>query len=108
MDILFTVEAHKSCIKEIILPNINPSIIITTGNDYRVRLFNAENGKYIDELSQQNEKNKEYPLGIKYYLSDPFVSKVLATNEQKEHIIYRKDIQNFKYSKVRDTIINWR
>ena len=108
MDILFTVEAHKSCIKEIILPNINPSIIITTGNDYRVRLFNAENGKYIDELSQQNEKNKEYPLGIKYYLSDPFVSKVLATNEQKEHIIYRKDIQNFKYSKVRDILNNMR
>ena len=74
MEILFTVEAHKGCIKEIVLPNINPSIIITTGNDYRVRLFNADNGKYIDELNQQNEKNKEYPLGIKYYTSDPFVS----------------------------------
>ena len=108
MELLFTVEGHKGCIKEIILPNINPSIIITTGNDYRVRLFNAENGKYIDELSQQNEKNKEYPLGIKYYISDPFVSKVLVTKEQKENIIYRKDIKNFKYSKVRDILINMR
>ena len=108
MEILFTVEAHKGCIKEITLPNINPSIIITTGNDYRVKLFIADNGKYIDELSQQNEKNKEYPLGIKYYSSDPFVSKILATKEQKENIIYRKDIKNFKYSKVRDILNNMR
>ena len=32
MEMLFTVEAHKGTIREIILPNINPSIIITTGN----------------------------------------------------------------------------
>ena len=108
MQILFTIEAHKSCVKEIILPNINPSIIITTGNDSRVKLFDANNGKYIDELSQQNEKNKEYPLGIKYYLTDPFVSKIPSNSNQIEHIIYRKDIKNFKYSKVKNVLNNLR
>ena len=108
MEMLFTVEAHKGTIREIILPNINPSIIITTGNDSRVKLFNADNGKYIDQLSQQNEKNKEYPLGIKYYLTDPFVSKIPDNNQQIEHVIYRKDIKNFKYNKVRNILNNLR
>ena len=108
MEMLFTVEAHKGTIREIILPNINPSIIITTGNDSRVKLFNADNGKYIDQLSQQNEKNKEYPLGIKYYLTDPFVSKIPDDNKQIEHVIYRKDIKNFKYNKVRNILNNLR
>jgi hypothetical protein len=108
MELLFTIEAHKGCIKEIILPNINPNIIVTTGNDSRVKLFDANNGKFIDELSQQNEKNKEYPLGIKYYLSDPFVSKISVNNNQIEHIIYRKDIQNFKYNKVKSILESMR
>jgi len=108
MEMLFTIEAHKGCIREIILPNIKPNIFLTTGNDYRVKLFNANDGKYIDQLSQQNEKNKEYPLGIKYYLTDPFVSKISVSNNLKEHIIYRKDIHNFKYSKVRDILNNMR
>ena len=108
MEILYTIEAHKSCVKEIILPNINPSIIITTGNDSKVKLFDANTGKYIDELSQQNEKNKEYPLAIKYYLTDPFVSKIPSNTNQTEHIIYRKDIKNFKYSKVKNVLNNLR
>lgn len=108
MELLYTFEAHKSCVKEIILPNINPSIIITTGNDSKVKLFDANTGKYIDELSQQNEKNKEYPLGIKYYLTDPFVSKIPSNTNQIEHIIYRKDIKNFKYSKVKNVLNNLR
>ena len=108
MDLQFTIEAHKGCIREIILPNIDPNIIITTGNDSRVKLFYANDGRYIDELSQQSEKNKEYPLGIKYYLTDPFVSKISSKNNQVEHIIYRKDIKNFKYSKVRNILDNLR
>ena len=108
MEILYTVEAHKSCIKEIILPNIIPNIIITTGNDSRVKLFGANDGKYIDELTQQSEKNKEYPLGIKYYLTDPFVSKIPSSSNQVEHIIYRKDIKNFKYNRVRNILNNLR
>ena len=108
MDIIYTFEAHKGCIKEIIFPNMNPNILITTGNDLHVKLFLAENGSYIDELKQSSEKNKEYPLGIKYYLTDPFVSKVNKGTNFIEKIIYRKDIQNFKYSKARNILNNMR
>ena len=108
MDLIFTVEAHKACIKEIIYINIDPNIIMTTGNDSRVKLFYANDGKYIDELNQQNEKNKEYPLGIKYYLTDPFISRIPIDKNQTEHVIYRKDIKNFKYSKVRNILNNLR
>ena len=111
IELIYTMEAHKGCIKEIVYPNINPNIIITTGNDSCVKLFNAKNGKYIDELSQQNEKNKEYPLGIKYHLTDPFVSKVDDVGDnykEEEHIIYREDIKNLKYNKLRSVLNNMR
>ena len=41
MDLLFIFEAHKECVKSIVFSNLNPNIIITTGNDRHVKLFNA-------------------------------------------------------------------
>jgi hypothetical protein len=108
IDLLFTFEAHKGCIKEIIFPQLKPKILITTGNDLHVKLFSAENGEFIDELKQSSEKNKEYPLGIKYYLTDPFVSKINKGTHLVENVIYRKDIKNFKYNKVRNILNNMR
>ena len=108
VDLIYTFEAHKGCIKEIILPNLNPKILITTGNDLHVKLFSAENGEYIDELKQSAEKNKEYPLGIKYYLTDPFVSKINKGTNIAEKVVYRKDIEHFKYSKARNMLNNMR
>ena len=108
MDQLFILEAHKECIKSIINPNLNPNIIITTGNDRHVKLFSAEDGTFIDELSQCSEKHKECPLGIKYYLTDPFVSKIDKNNKKEENIVYRTDIKNFKYNKVKNVLNNMR
>ena len=108
IDLVYNFEAHKGCIKEIILPNLNPKILITTGNDLHVKLFSAENGEYIDELKQSSEKNKEYPLGIKYYLTDPFVSKINKGTNPIEKTVYRKDIKNFKSSKARAILNNMR
>ena len=108
IDLLYSFEAHKGCIKEIIFPKINPNIIISTGNDLHVKLFSAEDGNYIDELKQSSEKNKEYPLVIKYYLTAPFVSKVNKGTNLLEKVVYRKDIKNFKYSKARNILNNMR
>ncbi len=108
MDLLFTFEAHKGCIKEIYFPKLNPNVIITTGNDLHVKIFSADNGVYIDELKQSSEKNKEYPLGIKYYLTDPFVSKIDKDINLLESVVYRKDIANFKLSKARNILNNMR
>lgn len=108
MDLLYTFEAHKGCIKEIYFPKLHPKIIITTGNDLHVKIFSAENGSYIDELKQSSEKNKEYPLGIKYYLTDPFVSKINKDINLLESVVYRKDIKNFKLSKARNVLNNMR
>jgi hypothetical protein len=47
---------------------------------------------------------REYPIGLKYYFSDPFVSKVTSDKELKCDTIYRKDIMNFKTSKLKKEI----
>ena len=108
MDLLFIFEAHKECVKSIVFPNLNPNIIITTGNDRHVKLFNAADGSFIDELNQCSERHKELPLGIKYYLTDPFVSKVDKINNEVENVVYRTDIKNFKYNKVKNILNNMR
>ena len=105
---IFCFEAHKEFIKEIIYPNIIPHIIITTGNDRRVKLFNIETGEYIDELNQASERFRELPLGIKYYLVDPFVSKVDEKYNPKQEIIYRSDLKNFKTGKKKSTLEHMR
>ena len=94
---IFCFEAHKEKIKQIYFPEIYPTIIITTGGDRHVRIFCSNTGKYLDEFKVSNESLKEYPIGIKYYFADPFVSKLDEKNPKiKNDIIYRKDIIGFK------------
>ena len=101
---LFSFEGCKEKIKHINYPEIKPSILVITGNDRRVKLFSSENGEYIDEFKQSSENLKEYPIGLKYYFSDPFISKVNSEEDMKYDTIYRKDIINFKMNKVKQEI----
>jgi hypothetical protein len=96
---LFTFEAHKEKITHISYPDITPNLIVTSGSDRRVKLFSAIDGTYIDEFIQSSENLREYPIGLKYYFSDPFVSKINNDEEIKSSIVYRKDIVGFKMNK---------
>lgn len=96
---IFSFEAHKEKIKHINYPNISPNLIVTTGSDRRVKLFSALDGSYIDEFIQSSENLREYPIGLKYYFSDPFVSKINNDEIIKSNTVYRKDIVGFKINK---------
>ena len=96
---LFTFEAHKEKITHISYPDISPNLIVTSGSDRRVKLFSAVDGTYIDEFSQSSENLREYPIGLKYYFSDPFVSKINYDEEIKSSTVYRRDIVGFKMNK---------
>ena len=101
---LLSFEASKEKINHINYPSINPNIIVITGSDRRVKLFSAKDGKYIDEFKQSSENQKEYPIGLKYYFSDPFVSKIKSETNLKYDIIYRKDIINYKSNEIKQEI----
>ena len=103
---IFSFEACREKIIHINYPDINPNIIIITGSDRRVKLFLSENGTYIDEFKQSSENAIIYPIGLKYYYSDPFISKINSEEELKYDFIYRKDIKNFKMNKVTQEINN--
>ena len=85
--------------------NINPNIIITTGNDRRVKLFSAEDGAYIDEFMQSSDNSREYPIGLRYYYSDPFVSKINTDDKIKSNTVFRKDIVGFKMNKFNNELL---
>ena len=103
---IFSFEACREKIIHINYPDIKPNIIIITGSDRRVKLFLSENGTYIDEFKQSSENAIIYPIGLKYYYSDPFISKINSEEELKYDFIYRKDITNFKMNKVTQEINN--
>ena len=98
---LYSFEACKEKIRHINYPKIKPSIIVITGGDRNVKIFSSENGIYIDSFKQSSENMKEYPIGLKYYFNDPFVSKIKSDKEIKYDTIYRKDIINFKMNTIK-------
>ena len=101
---ILTFKAGKEKIRHINYPKIKPNIIVITGNDRSVKIFSAKDGTYIDEFSQSSENMKEYPIGLKYYYADPFISKVKQDQEIKYDTIYRKDIINFKMNSIRQEV----
>jgi hypothetical protein len=93
-------KAHNLAIKHIYHVDIEPRIVISTGNDLHVKIYSAETGEYKDELKQISCKYKPVPIGIKYSVNDPFKSK----NEQnkEEFIIYRRQLEGHTKENLED------
>ena len=100
IEYIFCFKGHSEPIKYLKYFDIDPSILVTIANDRKVKIFSPK-GEYIDEFRQSMEKYKEVPIGIKYYFTDPFVSKVNSDEIKESHIVFRKDIENFRYKRNR-------
>ena len=97
---IWKINAHEESIKHIHYIDIEPRIIVTTSYDLKIKIFSADNGKYKDEFKQIANRIKPVPIGIKYYLLDPFGEK--DTNSEPKYF-YRKDIINFNSSQLNET-----
>ena len=98
---LWSIEAHKESIKHIHYVELEPRIIITTSHDLRIKIFGAEDGKYKDEFKQSSNRTKPVPIGIKYFLLDPFGNEELR--DDSEAFLYtRKDIEDFQPSAAQE------
>jgi hypothetical protein len=89
---LWCTEAHKESIRHIHYIDVQPRIIVTTSHDLRIKIFAADDGKFQDEFKQMANRTKPVPVGIKYYLLDPFGEE---ENSGEAHYFRRKDIINF-------------
>ena len=81
------IKAHPESIKYITIPkDLKPKIIITSGNDRSVKLFNYETGEYIDSLKQVSIKHNPIPIAIEYIKNNPFYEDVkeIETKTSKE------------------------
>ena len=96
---LWAVEAHKESIRHIHYIDIQPRIIVTTSHDLRIKIFGADDGKYKDEFKQIANRIKPVPIGIKYYLLDPFGEE---DTSGEALYFYRKDILNFNPAQNQD------
>ena len=95
IEYLYCFKGHNESIQYLKFFDINPNILVTIGNERKVKIFSPK-GEYIDDFRQSMEKNKELPIGIKYYFTNPFISKVNADEVKESDSVYRKDIQNFR------------
>ena len=102
----YSYQIHKETINKIDFPKIDPNIIITTSTDRKVKLLNLE-GKVIDDLKQINNKYPEVPIGIKYYIADPFLSKKNYDEITETGIIYRDDIEKKNFN-IKNSIMRIR
>ena len=100
---LWCTEAHKESIRHIHYIDVKPRIIITTSHDLRIKIFGADDGKYQDEFKQSANRTKPVPVGIKYYLLDPFGEE---ENSGEAHYFKRKDIVNFNPNQRNDNTSN--
>ena len=100
---LWCTEAHKESIRHIHYIDVKPRIIVTTSHDLRIKIFGADNGKYQDEFKQSANRTKPVPVGIKYYLLDPFGEE---ENSGEAHYFKRKDIINFNPNQRNDNTSN--
>ena len=107
IEYLYSFRCHSDTIKFLKFFDINPKILITISNDRKVKLFTPK-GQYIDEFRQSIEKNKEVPIGIKYYSVDPFISKINSDEVLESNIVHRNDIENFRNRKKRILLDNLR
>ena len=92
------IEAHKESIKHLHYIDIEPQVIISTSHDLRIKAFAALNGEYKDEFKQSANNYKSIPIGIKYYLLDPFGNNNNnddINNPPQPYYYSRKDINGF-------------
>ena len=71
------IRAHIESVKYLIIPkDLKPKIILSTGNDRNVKLFNYETGEYIDSLKQISVKHNPIPIAIEYIRNNPFLEDI--------------------------------
>ena len=104
----FSFQAHQEIINHIQFPETSPPIIITSSGDRKVKLFHINNGEYIDEFKQSNERISEIPIGVRYYIIDPYISKIKPNTQIESKEIYRNDIQNRNFKKQQGIFNNIR
>ena len=86
------IKAHTESIKYINIPkDLKPKIILSTGNDRNIKLFNYETGKYIDSLKQISIKNNPIPIAIEYIRNNPFLEDVQEIEKKSSMQLFETD-----------------
>ena len=94
---IWRLSAHEESIRHIHYIDVEPRIIVTSSYDLKIKIFSADTGKYKDEFKQIANRIKPVPIGIKYFILNPFGEKDI--NSEVKYI-YRKDITNFSISQI--------
>ena len=87
------IKGHVESIKYLSIPkDLKPKIILSTGNDRNVKLFNYETGDYIDSLKQVSIKYNPIPIAIEYIKNNPFLEDVKEIEKESHKQLYDTNV----------------
>ena len=90
---ILCIKAHIESIKYLSVPkDLKPKIILSTGNDRNVKLFNYETGDYIDSLKQISIKYNPIPIAIEYIKNNPFLEDVKEIEKKSQMQLYDTNV----------------
>ena len=85
MEPLWVTKAHNEAIKGLEYV-VEEDILITSGMDKRVRIFNASTGKFIDSLQQNYNKSNPSPIAYKKAGTTEIFTHDMKDRVDREHI----------------------
>lgn len=83
---------------------MKPKIILSTGNDRNVKLFNYETGEYIDSLKQISVKHNPIPIAIEYIRNNPFLEDIQEIEKKTNKQLFDTDNMPFPSLRLSRTI----
>ena len=90
--IIYRIEAHKESITHINIPyELEPRIFFTTSTDRTLKLYDLNNGNYIDSLKQLSFKSESLPIAIKFIKENPFIQ--IENKEKLYNELYKDDYE---------------
>ena len=99
INLIYRKQTHKESVTSIDIPfGLKPKILLSISTDRTVHLINYYTGEYIDALRVISIKYEAFPVAIKYYKKNPFVSKdntLIDKEKYKEEKEEEKQINNY-------------
>ena len=105
---ILKIQKFKHSIINLTIPiNLFPKIFLAVGSDSIVKLFNFENGEYIESLRQISIKYSSVPVAISFLKKNPFGEKVInKKNDEEEEFYYIDEESKKRKEKILKTIQN--
>ncbi len=105
--IIYKIQPYKQSITCVYVPqNLYPKILISSGSDSIVKLFDFEKFDYIESLKQISMKYTPVPIAICFSLDNPFGERIINKNKGEYYYLKLEEKEKKRKEKINKIIQN--